>query len=88
MDFPAKQDIFLKIKELCHIRNLNRCRLILLDISSSSLDMRENLKWPVSTVAIVNFPAKQDIFLKIKELYHLVHKTLEQMPFTFLRYLN
>ena len=30
------------------------------------------------------FPAKQDIFLKIKELCHIDHKTREQMPFTFL----
>ena len=33
------------------------------------------------------FPSKEDIFLKIKELCQLVHKTSEQMPFKFLRYL-
>ena len=38
-------------------------------------------------VRILDFPAKQDIFLKIKELCHLEHKTPEQMPFKFLRYL-
>ena len=48
--------------------------------------MRENRKWSICTAAILNFPAKQDIFLKIKELCHLEHKTPEQMPFKFLRY--
>ena len=35
-----------------------------------------------------DFPAKQDIVLKIKETCHLEHKTPEQMPFNFLRFLN
>ena len=69
------------------IRNLNICRLFCLDISSSSRDKRENRKWSICTTAILNFPAKQDAFLKIKELCHQVHKTLEQTPFKFLRYL-
>ena len=58
-----------------------------LEISSSSRFMRENRKWSVRTAAILNFPAKHGIFLKIKELYHLEHMTPEQMPFKFLRYL-
>ena len=37
--------------------------------------------------AILDFSAKQDIVLKIKEMRHLEHKTPEQMPFKFLRYL-
>merc|ERR1712121_118102 len=69
------------------IRNLKICRLILLDISCSSRDMRENREWSICTADILNFPAKQDIFLKIKELCHIVQKTSEQMPFRFLRYL-
>ena len=49
--------------------------------------MRENRKLSVSTAAILDFPAKQDIILKIKELCHLEHNTPEQMPFKFWRYL-
>ena len=49
--------------------------------------MRENSKWSVYKAAILDFPAKQDIPLKIKELCHLEHKTRKQMPFKFLRYL-
>ena len=41
----------------------------------------------VCTAAILNFPAKQDIALKIKEMCHLEHKTPEQVPFELLRYL-
>ena len=47
--------------------------------------MRENRKWSVCKAAILDFPAKQDIVLKIKETCHLEHKTPEQMPFKFLR---
>jgi len=50
--------------------------------------MRENRKWSVCKAAILDFPAKQDIVLKIKETCHLEHKTPEQMPFKFLRFLN
>ena len=49
--------------------------------------MSENRKLSVCTAAILDFPAKQDIVLKIKELFYLEHKTPEQMPFKFLRYL-
>jgi len=31
----------------------------------------------------LNFPAKQDIVLKIKQICHLEYKTPEQMPFIF-----
>ena len=36
-------------------------------------------------MASLDFPAKQDIVLKIKEMCHLEHKTPEQVPFKFLR---
>ena len=49
--------------------------------------MRENRKWLVCSAAFLNFPAKQDILLKIKEMCHLEHKTPEQMPLKFLRLL-
>ena len=49
--------------------------------------MRENQKRSVCKAAILKFPAKQDIVLKIKEICYLKHKTPEQMPFKFLRYL-
>ena len=38
----------------------------------------------VGTVAILDFPAKQDIVLKIKDMCHLERKTPEQMPFKLL----
>ena len=65
---------------------MNTCRLIFLDISSSSRDMRENREWPLCAAAILDFPVKHDIILKIKEMCHLAHKTPEQMPLEFLRY--
>ena len=63
-EFPAKQDICLKIKELCYLANTKpeHMPFNFLDISSSSRDMRENRKWSICTAAILNFPAKQDIF--------------------------
>ena len=50
--------------------------------------MTENRKWSVCEAAILKFPAKQDIVLKIEEMCHLEHKTPEQMPFKILRFLN
>ena len=47
--------------------------------------MRENRKWSVSKAAILEFPAKQDIVLKIKEMCHLENKTPEQMPIKFFK---
>ena len=44
-------------------------------------------KWSVCKAAIFKFPAKQYILLKTKEMCHLEHKTPEQMPLKFLRYL-
>ena len=77
LDFRAKQDIVLKIKELCHLAKTKpeQMPFDFLNISSSSRDMSENRKWTVCTVAILDFPAKQDILLKVKELCHLEHKT-------------
>ena len=54
-------------------------------ISSSSRDIRENRKWSVCTAENFDFPAKQDIVLRIKEICNLQHKTPEQMPFKFLK---
>ena len=63
-EFPAKQDIFLKIKELCYKTNTKPEDLPFnfLKISSSSREIREYRKWSICTAAILNFPAKQDIF--------------------------
>ena len=49
--------------------------------------MRENRKWSVCTAAILDFPAKQDIVLKIKEMCHLEQNTPEQIMYKILRYL-
>jgi len=92
LEFPAKLDIIMKIKEICHLENTKPEQKPLavqffLDNSSSSRDMMENRKWSVSAAAILDFPAKQNIVLKIKELCHLEHKISERMPFKFLRYL-
>ena len=59
-EFPAKQDICLKIKELCYLANTKPEHMLFnfLDIQSSSRDMRENRKWSICTAAILNFPAK------------------------------
>ena len=78
----------MKIKELCHLEHKTpeQMPFNFLDISSSFRHI-ENRKWSICTAAILNFPAKQDILLKIKELCHLEHKTPEQMPFKMFKYL-
>jgi len=88
LDFPAKQKWFWKSKKrvILKIQNLKRSRLIFLDISIRSRDMRENRTWSVCKAAILKFPAKQDIVFKIKEMCHLENTKPEKNPFNFLRY--
>ena len=45
------------------------------------------IAWSICMAAILDFPAKQDIALRIKEIFQLVYKIPEQMQFKILRYL-
>ena len=88
-EFPAKQDIFLKIKELCHLANtkpedlpFNFFRYL---IQFSRYEGKSEM---VSLYGgHFGFSRQTGYCFKNKELCHLVHKTSEQMPFKFLRYL-
>jgi len=46
LDFPAKQDVVLKIKQICHIeyKTPEQMPFIFLDISSSSRVISESVK--------------------------------------------
>jgi len=89
LKFPAKQYIVLKIKEMCHPVHKTPEQMpfkflrYLIYISR----YEEKSEMSVCTEAILNFPAKEDIFLKIKELCHLANTKPEQMPFNFFEYL-
>ena len=80
---------FLKIKELCHLVHktpkqmpFNFLRYL---ISISRYDDKSEM---VSVCGgNFEFPAKQDIFLKIKDMCHLAYMKPEQLPFRFFRYL-
>ena len=88
-ELPAKQDIVLKIKEMCHLEHKTPeqmpFNLFGYLIYFSRYEGKSEMS--VFTAAILNFPAKKYIVLKIKKLCNLEHKTPEQMPFKILRYL-
>ena len=89
LDFPAKQDIVLKNKELCHLVHKTSEQMAFKFLRFLIYISRYEEKSEMVSLYDCNFefPAKQDIFLKIKELCHLEHKTPEQMPFKILRYI-
>ena len=80
---------FLKTKEMCNLTHTKLEQMPFKFLRYIILISRyeEKSEMPVCTEAILNYPAKQDISFKIKELCHLVSTKPEQMPLNFFEYL-